>query len=348
MKENPKILLVKLRALGDVLTTFPLLRALKERFPKAEITFFADEIYRETLEANPRIDAVWTHPAGMLRQLRLTAKWQHHMATVEKIKAAKFDLYLDLYGSLRTVLWGFLADIPERYGFALRGRKYFYHHPVAAQYRYVVDINLQFARLLGWQGTNNTMEFFIPEADHVRASTKLRKAGLIPGVPYVVISPGGGWPLKCWGPDKFGALAERLAALNGCQIVLSGSVQENDLINQTAAHVHRPWVPMEGWTLGEVAAVIRGAALFVGNDSGPKYLAESFKIPTLIFYGPTDYLNNNPNHSRHVVAVRDVSCRPCHSERCRAGRRACLDDLSVDEVFEKAQKLYHQSLGECL
>ncbi len=78
----------------------------------------------------------------------------------------------------------------------------------------------------------------------------------------------------------------------------------------------------------------------LGNDSGPKYFAESFGVPTLICYGPTDFLNNNPKTPRNLALYHDAECRPCHSEHCRQARRVCLDDLSEPEVEAAALRLW--------
>lgn len=335
-----EIMVVKLRALGDVLTTFPLLRALKERFPQAKLTMVADETYASLFEHHPRVDAFWPHPARALRQRGSLAQLQHHFRMVNGIRQKKVDLYIDLYGSLRTALWGALAGVPRRMGFNLRGRRYFYHDRIVAQHRYVVAMNLQFAQALGWTGNNQQLEFFLSKEEHRQAMAKLKTLGWDSHRPYVIISPGGGWPLKCWAPEKFGAVGQRLARETGCQIVLSGTAAETGLIEACAAAMAQPVVKMIDWPLRQAAAVISGAALFIGNDSGPKYFAEAFKVPTLICYGPTDFVNNNPKSPFHVPVYRDVPCRPCHQEQCSQSTRQCLDDLTVEDVLSKAFELW--------
>lgn len=333
-------MVVKLRALGDVLTAFPLLRALKERFPQAKLTMVADETYAELFAHHPRVDAFWAHPVQALRQGGAWAQAQHHFRMVQAIKQKKVDLYIDLYGSLRTALWGAMAGVPRRMGFNLRVRRHFYHDRIVAEQRYVVALNLQFARTLGWTGTDQQLEFFLSKEDHRQATAKLKVQKWDSHRPYVIISPGGGWPLKCWAPEKFGAVGQRLAQETGCQIVLSGTEAEAGLIEACAAAMTHPVVKMINFPLRQAAAAISGAALFIGNDSGPKYFAEAFQVPTLICYGPTDFINNNPKSPFHVAIYRDVPCRPCHQEKCSQPARTCLDDLTVDEVLVKAFELW--------
>lgn len=334
------ILIVKLRTLGDVLTTFPLLRALKELYPESCLTMITDEVYLELITTNPRVDQVWMHPA---RQL-CTAGWfqamHYHLQTLKKIRQHKFDLYLDLYGSMRTAQWGFWGGIPQRLGFDLRGRKYFYSHKIRAAHCYVVDLNLQFAQILGWQGTNNAMEFFLTKDDYKNAQQILRQQGWQENIPYVVVSPGGGWPLKLWETKKFGQVAKALREKYQCQVIISGSETEEKLVTACAREVGDSAIRVLGLPLRQVAAVIKDSRLFIGNDSGPKYFAESFGVPTLICYGPTDFENNNPKTLKNQVLFHDIECRPCHSEICRISSRRCLDELTADQAIPVAEKLW--------
>lgn len=335
-----KIMVVKLRALGDVLTTFPLIRALKERFPQAELTMVTDDRYQALVEHHPRIDQVWAHPEKTLKQEGQLAQLKQHQAMVKAIKQQQIDVYIDLYGSMRTALWGAAAGVPRRMGFNLRGRKYFYHDRIIAQHHYVVDLNLQFAERLGWSGLDRSLEFFIVNDDFQQADQQLRKQGFNPDCPYMVISPGGGWPVKCWAPEKFGQVADNLAQETGAQVIVSGSQSEQPLIKACLAQIQAPAYTMVDLPLRQVAAIISNSRLFIGNDSGPKYFAEAFKVPTLICYGPTDFHNNNPVSPINLTAYEDVSCRPCHQEQCRQPGRICLDRLSVAKVTKQAFELW--------
>ncbi|MEW6517481.1 MAG: glycosyltransferase family 9 protein [candidate division FCPU426 bacterium] len=342
MIEPKRILVAKLRALGDIMTALPLLRALKERFPAAGITLVVDDLYQDLVSVNPRVDELWLHPAGDLRGRGAWFALKQQADMIRRIRQARFELFIDLYGTTRTAAWGVLGGIPHRLGFALRGRKYFYTQAVVAKHRYVVDLNLQFAELLGWQGQDRSLEFFLAPDDEAAARQQLARQGWTPGRPLLAVSPGGGWPLKQWGAAKFGRVARSLAESTGCQVVLTGSAAETALLEECASQLREPALILAGLPLRQAAAVIREARLFLGNDSGPKYFAEAFGVPTLICYGPTDSVNNNPSTPRTLVATCIQPCQPCHSETCRAGRRACLDDLSEDEVLKLAQSLWRR------
>lgn len=342
MTEPKRILVAKLRALGDILTAFPLLRALKETYPGSHLTLVVDDMYQDLASVNPRVDEVWPHPARELRQRGgwFAARQQARM--IRRVQQGRFDLFVDLYGTLRTALWGFLGRVPRRLGFALRGRKYFYTQAVKAEHRYVVDLNLQFAQLLGWQGQDRSLEFFLTPDDEAQARAAMVRRGWRPGTPLLAVAPGGGWPLKQWGAERFGRVARGLAQATGCQVAVIGAASEAPLLAACAAELAEPAVVLEGLPLRQAAAAVKSSRLFLGNDSGPKYFAEAFGVPTLICYGPTDFVNNNPVTPRNQVATRRQPCQPCHSEICRAGRRACLDDLSEEEVLKQALELWRR------
>lgn len=335
-----RILVAKLRALGDILTAFPLLRALKETFPGARLTLVVDDLYQDLVAINPRVDEVWTHPARELRRRKGWFAVRQQADMIRRVRQGRFDLFVDLYGTLRTALWGFLGRVPRRLGFALRGRKYFYTQAVKAEHRYVVDLNLQFAELLGWEGRDRALEFFLTPEDEAQARAALVQRGWTPSRPLLVVAPGGGWTLKQWGAGRFGRVARGLAQATGCQVAVIGSASEARLLAESAAELAEPAVVLEGLPLRQVAAAVKCGRLFLGNDSGPKYFAEAFGVPTLICYGPTDFVNNNPVTPRNRVATSPQPCQPCHSETCRASRRACLDDLGEEEVLKQALELW--------
>jgi ADP-heptose:LPS heptosyltransferase len=340
------IMVVKLRTLGDVLTTFPLLRALKELHPRAKLIMVADETYKDLFSTHLRVDEFWEHPVRRLKTAGPLEALRQNLGVIGDIRRRRVDLYIDLYGSLRTAMWGALAGVPQRLGFNLRGRKYFYTQRIVAQHRYVVDLNLQFARELGWTGTDNSLEFFLDPADQSAALSHLHAHGWKKNQPLLVVSPGGGWPLKCWSAERFGALAQRLVRGTGCRVVISGAPAEQALIDACGRALDGDYIPAVGLPLRQLAAVIALSRMFVGNDSGPKYFAEAFRVPTLICYGPTDFRNNNPDSPRHPVAGLELDCRPCHSEICRQDRRICLDDLSVEAVYNSARELWNQTPPE--
>jgi lipopolysaccharide heptosyltransferase II len=314
-----------------------LLRALKERFAHSRLIMIADAAYAPLFAHHPWVDEFWAH--AMKKTERSGSELWNMWQTVQRLRRANVDVYIDLYGSMRTALWGFLAGIPKRLGFALRGRKYFYTQAIVAKERYVVRLNLQFAQQLGWQGTDDHLEFFLTPQEIVQAKQHLLDFGWKPPQPLVVISPGGGWPVKCWGAQRFAAVAKQLAQMDHCFIVFSGSAAEAELVQQTAQGCTFPHGMAVGLSLRLLAGIISQAQLFLGNDSGPKYFAESYDIPSLICYGPTDEKNNHPLREPHRALAQKVDCRPCHSEICREPYRRCLDDLSVETVVRNAREL---------
>ena len=343
--EVRKLLVVKLRTLGDVLTTFPLLRALKRMFPSARLDMVADEAYADCFTYHPDVDRFRAHPARALRAGGARAEIAHMRDFTGRLRRERYDVYLDLYGTARTALWGLAGRIPRRLGFPLRARRWCYTQTIAARHRYVVDLNLQFAEALGGSGFDRRLAFFLGPGDGAAAEAHLHRGGWDPSRPMLGVSPGGGWPVKCWAPERFGALARRLREATGCQVVLTGTEAERPLLAACARELDTDPLEAVGLPLRTLAAVIKRCRVFVGNDSGPKYLAEAFSVPTLICYGPTDYINNNPPSALRRVAVRDVPCRPCHSERCREPRRVCLDDLDVDAVYAELASLWRSGPG---
>jgi heptosyltransferase-2 len=170
------------------------------------------------------------------------------------------------------------------------------------------------------------------------AAVLLRKRGLPLSSPYGVLIPGARWPNKRWTVEGFAAVGRWLRDEMGTEPVLAGGAGERERCDAVAEAMGGGALRLAGETdLRQLAALLKGARVAVGNDSGPGHVATAVGTPLVALFGPTsEIFGFRPFGSRSRAVSHDVSCRPCSVHggvSCHRGARVCLDEIGPDEVI---------------
>jgi ADP-heptose:LPS heptosyltransferase len=215
--------------------------------------------------------------------------------------------------------------------------------------RHVADTFAALVRAAGLpvDGTRR-IPLAVPASEREALRARLRRAGLVTGAarrPLVVLHPGSGdhFPGRRWPPERFAALADRLAE-RGAQLVLTGVVSEARLLRLVAGAARVPLVNLCGQLDARaLVALLADADLLVANDTGPVHLADALGTPTLALYGPNTPYRYGPSGPRSLALYADLPCSPCLDDRtmkrssCR--HHACMLALPVDHALAAASLL---------
>jgi ADP-heptose:LPS heptosyltransferase len=153
----------------------------------------------------------------------------------------------------------------------------------------------------------------------------------------VVLNPGAAWPNKRWPAERFGALAATLRDRVGLNSMITWGPSERDLATAVAAASSGAATPAPPTTVGELAALMRDAALVVSGDTGPLHIAAAMRAPLLGLYGPTWPERNGPWEPPDEVISRADSCVCHHKRRCLRGA-PCINEIALDEVVTAAER----------
>jgi heptosyltransferase III len=349
-----RALVIKLRHHGDVLLASPVFTVLKRAAPHAEIDAL---VYLETapmLERHPAIDRVHTIDRGLktrgpLAQLIGDAKLWHTLRT------RHYDLVVHLTehprGAWLTRVAGARYGVaPERARAGWFWRSCFTHRyplPLGTP-RHTVEIHLDALRRVGiWPGDDEKKLVLVPGTDaEARVTALLAQYGLVRGR-FVLIHPGSRWLFKCWPPEPTAALLDELAK-DGWRLVLTGAPDpaETPLVAAIKASLKAPIVDLSGkLTLGELAALIAAARLFIGCDTAPMHMASAAGTPVVAWFGPSDERVWGPWRVPHrVVASTSHSCRPCHNNGCGGSNISeCLLTLPLAQVAAAVRNLLEET-----
>jgi heptosyltransferase-2 len=327
-----KILIRATNWVGDAIMALPALRAVRARFPEAQITILARRYVASIYENQQVSDNMMfvDSKRDLLRELR----------------AQKFDVALLLQNAFEAAWFAWRAGIPERIGYARDGRSLLLTKAVPVpgpgeipsheQYYY-----LELLRRQGWLDSlpvNSLISLIVPERNRRRASEFLASSGVEPGSLRIAIGAGASYgSAKCWPPDRFAELANRLQAQSGAEVILFGTRAEAPVSSAIAAGMHRPPTDLTGKTeISDLPALLSQCHLFIGNDSGAMHVAAAVGLPVVAVFGPTDPFGTSPVTPRSSIIQEKPYCSPCFLRRCPTDHR-CMTRVTPDAVAAAAE-----------
>ena len=330
-----RILLIKPSSLGDIVHAMPTLAALRAQFPQAAVTWLVKRQWASLVEVIKGVDHVCAGERGLMGWL----------GRVPDLRAARFDLVVDLQGLFRSGAMAWLTGCGRRVGFAnaREGSPYFYTQRVAvpAASMHAVDRYLLAAEALGAARPNVPRFDFIDQPkDRRAAEALLTAAGVIASAPWIAMNVSARWETKRWPPQQFAAAADQLADAQGIPVVFMGGPAERPETRAVMARMRTKAVDLTGQTpVGLLPGLLRRAAVLVTNDSGPMHIAAAVGTPVVALFGPTDPVKTGPYGPGHVVLSNAVECRPCFRRECsRAVALECLTGVTPEQVVRAVQQ----------
>jgi heptosyltransferase I len=329
-----RVLIVKLGALGDIVHAIPVAAALRRAQPFVRIDWLVSPKHRAILDLVPVLDR------------RIEMADSRMFAVIRELRRNRYDVALDLQGLIKSAFLARASGARRVIGFSARYTReplsrLFYtetHDPGGGgmyhvDETHVVLTNLGLLEPLGLHPGDAPPEFPIDvvESDvarHVVEST---------GGRYAVVNVGAAWPNKRWPPSRFAALASSLRAVHGLPSVVIWGPGEEPLAREVAAGSSGAAMLLPRTSIADMAAIARGASLFVTGDTGPAHIAGAVGTPIVGIYGPTRPSRNGPWSPDDVTVSRADVCQCHHLRECRL-KTMCLEDVQVDEVMAAIER----------
>jgi len=299
------IALVKLSSLGDVVHALPVAAALRARLPRAHLAWIVERREAALLTGNGVLDAVVpVDTRGWRRALTpvdLATAGGALSELARALRAARFDVALDLQGLLKSGLLTAATRAPLRIGFAAglcrEFSALFTNRRVTppATARHVIEQYLALLEPLGVRPA--AIEFPLPRdaAAEARVHAFFVGWGVEPRGRLVVLLPGAGRADKRWPADRFIALATRLTAETGAAVLVSWGPGEHETAKAIVDSARGGPIELApASTIEELIALLRRAAVVVGGDTGPLHLAAALGVQCVGLYGPTAAERNGP------------------------------------------------------
>ena len=334
MEDYRHILLIKPSSLGDIVHAMPTCAAIHRAYPTAQLTWLVKREWAGLVERIDGVDRVWP--------VESTLKgW---LSEVFPLRAAGFDLAVDLQGLFRSAAIGWLSGSPLLVGFAngREGSPWFYSRrvPVPQVEMHAVDRYLLVAKAVGAAESGAPeFRFRIPHADYEEVDRLLSRSGVRSGTRWVAMNVSARWPTKRWPAAAFAEVADRLQQEGYGAVVMIGGPDERADVAAVSGMMKTPAIDLAGaTTVGLLPALLSKAALLITNDSGPMHVAAAVGTPVVALFGPTSVVRTGPYGASHRVLVTGISCRPCLSRTCKNPvQLECLTRISHEQVFVAAR-----------
>jgi predicted lipopolysaccharide heptosyltransferase III len=330
-----RILVIKLRYVGDVLLATPVLSRLRESFPKAHIAMLVNPGTDDVVRDHPALDEVLVMERGSLAR-----QWRF----VRDLRRRRFDLVIDLTDADRSALLGWLSRAPVRLGYNSEGRwrGVLYTQVVEADRFgiHTVRYHLTATEALGLTGRPPAPILAVAPEARREADRLLREAGVDGARPFVCLHPGARWWFKAWPAERYAALADLIQTETTAQALFLGGDQERSLESRIADGMKTPFRSLIGKTgLRALAAVLERATLMVSNDNGPMHMAAVLRVPVIGLFGPSDPAVWGPWGDGHRTFYKGLDCRACFHPDCFRGEQNCMRLITLDEVWEVVKQV---------
>jgi heptosyltransferase-2 len=330
-----RVLVTRLRRIGDAILSLPVIDALREAFPDCAVDFLAEEGPAQAAIGHPGVDRVLVLDRTFASILPASPR------LLGRLRAARYDWVLDLYGNPRSAAIAAWTGAHVRVGPARRGRRRLYTHPVppVSASLSAVEHHLRALTILGLAPRRVPPRIGLTEAERANGRALL-DAVLPEGGPRVGLHPGNRWPAKRWPEERFAALARAIPRLGARVVVLAGPGEES------LAHRVASGAPViANLPLREYWCLLAALDALVTVDGSPVHAGPAVGTPTVGILGPTEPEIWFPYDARdgHQLLSREIWCRPCHRHECF--RMDCLDWISVGDALQALTRALRRSGG---
>lgn len=314
-----KILVVQLRRIGDVILTTPALRALRAKFPDAELDLLVERPGAEALRGLPWLDNVLVYDArGPLE----TLSW------IKAIRARRYDMVIDLMGNPRTAMLTAGSGARVKAG------------PAHVFHRWAYGVKLPQSRTTKYAAAEKIAMLAplgVPETADVLPRLALAERGTPKNL--VALAPASRKETRRWPAEKYAALGRLLRARLSCEIVVLWGPGEKSLAEEVARGIGQgARASEETKTLADAARLLTDCRLLVTNCSGTKHLAVAHGVPTVTVHSSSDPAAWNPPSPKHPFVRREeLHCIGCRLNECPY-KLECLTELAPEKVLEACEK----------
>lgn len=341
-----RVLVVRLRSIGDTVLTTPSLLALKRFLPNVSVDILLEDWVAPVLDGFPHVDKIIT----------LERKSTSSRARVARqLRSNKYDVVYNLHGGTTATLLTRATGARHRVGYQTYQYARLHNHlsPSSSSLwgRDKTHSVEQQLALLGWTGVpvsdRPATALAITPAASSTIETRLTVSGLA-AAPFAVIHPAAAFATKQWGAEKFGRVAEDLRN-RGLAVVAITTPSEKPIIDEMNRNTSTPVQGFSDLSLPQITALLARARVFIGNDSGIAHIAAAVKTPLVVIFGSSNISHWrpwNPGLSSFAaeVVVEEMDCQPCHGYFCeKFDEPECIKRVPVERVIAATERVLREA-----
>lgn len=350
MKVNPntipwpevkRVLVVKLRSIGDTVLATPSLIALKRFLPHAQIDIVLEDWVAPILDGFDAVDSVISIGKSTSDRLRVA----------RELRRKKYDVAFNLHGGTTATMLVRASGATHRVGFSNYQYPFLYNHLLSSATdfwgRKETHSAEQQLALLGHVGVpvedRPKSRLAVTETAMERVRTTCDSGWFTSGA-FALIHPTTAFFTKQWPVENFAKTAEFLAEKNLHPVAIASKSEGKTLQKLTAAS-KAPITTFDDLTLPEITALASKAKVFVGNDSGIAHIAAAVNTPTVVTFGSSNRVHWRPwTDTPNEIVFKDFPCQPCPGYECKEfGDAPCIREIAPSAVFTALERVLSSS-----
>lgn len=348
-----RILVLAVRAIGDMVLVTPAIRVLSETFPGASLSVVTEAFSSDVFEGNPRIANILVIDRWSQRKLSGWKRVRMSLDWLRMVRRGRYDLVVDLFCGPRSGQMAMASGAPVRVAEAIRSRRFYYTKTVSVEHAgtHLMEQKMRIVEAVTGPLPVPEPEIFLRDGERAEAERRIREIAGDSGRPFAGLFPGAGWMHKQWPADRFASLGDRLAEA-GWRVVVFGGTRDVGACREVAEGMKSGPVLLSGiQKLRETIALIDRMGLFVSNDTGPMHIAAGLGVPTVGIFGPSDPVLYGPRGRRVRIVASGFPCSPCPQDESTChfhGKRPreCMEAIPVGAVYDAAAGVAAEAAGE--
>ncbi len=326
-----RVLVIRLRSIGDTVLSTPALFALRRFLPNAQIDILLEDWVAPVLEGSELVDNVIEIGKGSTPRLR----------TALQLRRTKYDVVFNLHGGTTSTFLTRFTGARHRVGYKNYQYSSFYTDLLSSSSDYWAENKTHSAEqqlaLLGFAG--------VPVSDRPRSSLKINSVTDaevdrilnsygIDEDKFALIHPSTAFATKQWAPENYARVAEYLAAAGITRVTIA-SKAEAATLSGVVESSRVPIYAFDDLSLPQIAALASRAEIFIGNDSGIAHIAAAVGTPTVVIFGSSNRDHWRPwTDAPNEIVYEKFDCQPCPGYRCEVyGEPRCIQSVSVENVI---------------
>ncbi len=331
-KQVRRVLIVRLRSIGDTVLVTPSLIALKRFLPNAKVDILLEDWVAPVLEGFEAVDEV----------IIIGKSGKSRFKTADKLRRRKYDVVFNLHGGTTSTFLTRATRAKHRIGYKNYQYSFFYNHlaPPASELWQTEKTHSaeQQLALLGFAG--------IPVSDRLKTRltvTERAKQSITEKVKFenlALVHPTAAYDTKQWATENFARIAEFLSEKN-LKTVAVAAKHERGVLEKLQTLSKVPIQTFDDLTLPEITALAARAKIFVGNDSGIAHIASAVNTPSVVIFGSSNRAHWRPwTDAPNEIVFKEFPCQPCPGDFCREFPTPhCIEQVSFESVAVAIDKL---------
>jgi ADP-heptose:LPS heptosyltransferase len=335
--KNAKILLIKLRSIGDVVYNTAVYSPIKRCFPDTHLTVVVDRASYDLVCDHPDVDEVLCFEKEFLwKQVKFYAR----------LICSRYDVAIDMHEGPRGAVMCFLTRAPIRIGNKFAKRSFLYNTKLNfsdLNPKFPIDYQAALIKKMGVHFDHVEPAIYISESARHRARDLLTENGIQSGYQYCVIHPGTKKVYDQWQYEKFSRLAEIIPKKYKIKVVLTCGPDEVPQIKNIIRLSKGSLVPYIQTGLQELTAVTQGATFVLCHNGGYMHLASALGTPVIALFGVVHPEIWKPLGEKDQVIYKNIECSPCYKHtrklECYEGDAECKRVIEIEDVLEAIEKI---------